>query len=115
MLMGFRATAPSFSDPLIGPPNFGWGTTQSSSASFYPLCLSSVGYSLSNTLAQNLYSFNLHRLRLRTRSRMCVGIICRHTLNPFTGHRKGVSPVRERSVEALLRWRILKVAPVSGL
>ncbi|GFY71526.1 hypothetical protein TNIN_93131 [Trichonephila inaurata madagascariensis] len=38
----------------------------------------------------------------------------RHTLHPFTGHRKGVSPVTERPLKSIPEVAYKKVAPVSG-
>ncbi|GFY50019.1 hypothetical protein TNIN_147761 [Trichonephila inaurata madagascariensis] len=38
----------------------------------------------------------------------------RHTLNPFTEQRKGVSPVRERPSKLIAEVAYIKVAPVSG-
>ncbi|GFY53172.1 hypothetical protein TNIN_249471 [Trichonephila inaurata madagascariensis] len=76
-------------------PNFA-GNDTSRKVSFYPTLLL-VRYSLSNTLARTLV-LNLHT-EASDEVEDARGTF-RHTLNPFTGHRKGVSPVRETSVES---------------
>ncbi|GFY53171.1 hypothetical protein TNIN_249461 [Trichonephila inaurata madagascariensis] len=74
---------------LIGPPNFA-GNDTSRKVSFLPPRFCSSDIRFPTALAH--FGALTCTLRLRTRSRMCVGLS--DTLNPFTGHRKGVSPVR---------------------
>ncbi|GFY64149.1 hypothetical protein TNIN_16921 [Trichonephila inaurata madagascariensis] len=108
MLDGLPRNSPRPSDPSLTP--YFAGNDTSRKVSFLPpFCSSDI--SLSNTLARTLVLLTC-TLRFR-RGRGCAWDI-RHTLNPFTGHRKGVSPVRERPLKLIAEVAYIKVAPVSG-
>ncbi|GFY37884.1 hypothetical protein TNIN_342331 [Trichonephila inaurata madagascariensis] len=92
MLTGFRAT---YVQTLIGTPICG-GNDTSRKVSFYPFC-SSDARVFQHFLARPFGAFNLHTGRFDGVEDVCGTF--RHTLNPFTGHRKGVSPVRERPLK----------------
>ncbi|GFY71523.1 hypothetical protein TNIN_93101 [Trichonephila inaurata madagascariensis] len=107
MLTGFRATARP-SDPLIDPEFR--GAHYRGKVSFYPLLI--VRWSFSKH-----FSSPLDALTCNTKASDGVEDVrgtFRHTLHPFTGHRKGVSPVTERPLKSIPEVAYIKVAPVSG-
>ncbi|GFY57637.1 hypothetical protein TNIN_242281 [Trichonephila inaurata madagascariensis] len=109
MLTGFRATAPSFR-PLILDPLISRGNDTSRKVSFLPPSARQI-FAFQHFSSVIFGALTCSQLRLR-RGRGCAWTF-RHTLNPFTGHRKGVSPVRERPLKLIAEVAYIKVAPVS--